>query len=239
MTLKTIAQRLFSHLSRWLVRGIFLLVCQTKIVYFGKLPSGTGYILASNHISHFDPPFLGSRFRRYVDWMAMEELFHNRAGAILMEALCAFKVRRDGHDRSGIRTAAKRLEQGRVVGVFPEGGIRAGTGSVLEGAPMWPGASALAVLSGKPIVPAVIIGTDRLYNKKMWLPFRRVPVWIGFGETILPQGDLPKQEARALVQMALSDGFISLKERLVRQFELAEADLPTTPQARKREDYLP
>jgi 1-acyl-sn-glycerol-3-phosphate acyltransferase len=239
MTLKNLAQRLFSHLSRWLVRGIFLLVCRTKIVYFGKPPSGTGYILASNHISHFDPPFLGSRFRRYVDWMAMEELFHHRAGAILMEALCAFKVRRDGNDRTGIRTAAKRLEQGRVVGVFPEGGIRAGSGSVLEGAPMWPGASALAVLSGKPIVPGVIIGTDRLYNKKKWLPFRRVPVWIGFGETILPRGDLPKHEARVLIQKTLSEEFISLKERMVRKFDLAETDLPTTPQARKREDYLP
>src|SRR5206468_11681657 len=110
-------------------------------------------ILASNHISHFDPPFLGSRFCRYVDWMAMEELFRNRASAVLMKWLCAFSVRRDGTDRTGIRTAVKRLKEGRVVGVFAEGGIRAGKESVLEGARMWPGVSALCVLSGKPIVP--------------------------------------------------------------------------------------
>ena len=239
MPVKRIAQRLFSHLSRWLVRGIFFLVCRTKIVYFGSLPTGTGYILASNHISHFDPPFLGSRFRRYVDWMAMEELFHNRASAVLMGSLCAFKVRRDGNDRIGIRTAVKRLELGRVVGVFPEGGIRAGKGSVLEGAPMWPGASALAVLSGKPIVPGVILGTDRLYNKRNWFPFRRVAVWIGIGEKICPRTDLPKRDARDLVQDSLSQAFVSLKKRLVVEFRLTEADLPTTPQARKREDYLP
>src|SRR3984957_6826007 len=170
------AQRLFSQLCRWLVRGGFFLVCRTKIVYFGHLPTGTGYILASNHISHFDPPLLGSRFRRYVDWMAMEELFRDRVSALLMESLLAFKVRRDGTDRTGIRTAVKRLEEGRVVGVFPEGGIRAGKGSVLQGAPMWPGASALAVLSGKPIVPAVILGSDRLYDKRSWFRFRSVPV---------------------------------------------------------------
>jgi 1-acyl-sn-glycerol-3-phosphate acyltransferase len=235
----TSLHRLFSHLCRWLVRGIFSLVCRTKIVYFGKLPTGTGYILASNHISHFDPPFLGSRFRRYVDWMAMEELFRNRASAALMTWLCAFKVHRDGTDRTGIRTAVKRLQEGRVVGVFPEGGIRAGKGSVLEGAPMWPGASALAVLSGKPIVPSVIIGTDRLYTKTNWFRFRRVAVWIGFGEAIVPRGDLPKKDARELVQDSLSQAFVSLKERLVLKFQLAETDLPTTPQARKREDYLP
>jgi 1-acyl-sn-glycerol-3-phosphate acyltransferase len=216
-----------------------LLVCRTKIVYFGKLPSEPGFILASNHISHFDPPFLGSRFRRYVDWMAMEELFHHRAGAVLMESLCAFRVRRDGRDRTGIRIAVKRLEEGRVVGVFPEGGIRAGKGSVLEGAPMWPGVSALAVLSGKPIVPSVIIGTDRLYNKINWFRFRKVAVWVGFGEPILPQCDLPKREAREVVQKSLSEAFILLKQRLVLEFRLTATDLPTTPQARKRETYLP
>ena len=233
------AQRPFSHLCRWLVRGGFFLVCRTKIVYFGKLPTGTGYILASNHISHFDPPFLGSRFRRYVDWMAMEELFRNRASAVLMESLCAFKVRRDGTDRTGIRTAVKRLAEGRVVGVFPEGGIRAGKGSVLEGAPMWPGVSALSVLSGKPIVPGVILGSDRLYDRRNWFRFRRVPVWIGIGEKISPRTDLPKRDARDLIQKSLSEAFVSLKERLVLEFGLAATDLPTSPQARKREDYLP
>ena len=214
-------------------------MCRTKIVYFGKLPTGTGYILASNHISHFDPPFLGSRFRRYVDWMAMEELFRNRASAVLMESLCAFKVRRDGTDRTGIRTAVKRLAEGRVVGVFPEGGIRAGKGSVLEGAPMWPGVSALSVLSGKPIVPGVILGSDRLYDRRNWFRFRRVPVWIGIGEKISPRTDLPKRDARDLIQKSLSEAFVSLKDRLVLEFGLAQTDLPTSPQARKREDYLP
>jgi len=233
------ARRLFPHLCRWLVRGVFFLVCRTKVVYFGNLPTGTGYILASNHISHFDPPFLGSRFKRYVDWMAMEELFRNRVSAVLMESLCAFRVRRDGTDRTGIRTAVKRLEEGRVVGVFPEGGIRAGKGSVLEGAPMWPGVSALSVLSGKPIVPGVILGSDRLYDRRNWFLFRRVPVWIGFGEKISPRSDLPKRDARELIQKSLSEAFVSLKERLVFEFKLAETDLPTTPQARKREDYLP
>jgi hypothetical protein len=42
-----------------------------------------------------------------------------------------------------------------------------------------------------------------------------------------------------LAQKSLSEAFVSLKERLVVEFGLTEKDLPTTPQARKREDYLP
>ena len=171
--------------------------------------------------------------------MAMEELFLDRWSAALMDWLCAFKVRRDGTDRTGIRTALRRLEEGRVVGVFPEGGIRAGKGSVLEGAPMWPGVSALCVLSGKPIIPSVILGTDRLYHKSNWLGFRRIPVWIGFGEAIFPLADVPRRSARELVQDSLARAFICLQEKLILEFGLAESDLPTTPQARKQENYLP
>ena len=104
---------------------------------------------------------------------------------------------------------------------------------------MWPGVSALCVLSGKPIVPSVILGTDRLYRKANWLPFRRVPVWIGFGEAIFPCADVPRGRARELVQESLAGAFISLKEKMIVEFRLVETDLPTTPQARKREDYLP
>jgi 1-acyl-sn-glycerol-3-phosphate acyltransferase len=171
--------------------------------------------------------------------MTMEELFRNRLSAIAFESLRAFKVRRDGNDRTGLRTALKRLQEGRVVGVFPEGGIRAGSGSILERAPMWPGTSALAVLACRPIVPVVILGSDRLYNKATWTRFHTVTIWVGFGDQIVPRSDLTKHDARHLVQRSLTEAFVQVKERLVREFNLAEADLPTTPQARKREDYRP
>jgi 1-acyl-sn-glycerol-3-phosphate acyltransferase len=232
-------ETLFLELCKFIVRAVLFPVCRIRIAYFASLPTEPGYIVACNHISHFDPPILGAWFRGYVDWMAMEELYRNPASALLMRLLRAFKVRRDGSDRIGIRTALNRLIDGRVVGVFPEGGIRAGTVSVLEGAPMWPGASRLSVLSGKPIVPAVILGTDRLYNRRNWFPFRRVSVWIGFGEPIVPRRDLAKKEARELIQDSLSKAFVSLKNRMVGKFDLASTDLPVTPQARKRENYLP
>jgi 1-acyl-sn-glycerol-3-phosphate acyltransferase len=234
-----IPQRIYLWLCRRLVRLLFLFVCRTKVVYCARLPVVGGYILASNHISHFDPPILSSHFHRYIDWMTMEELFRNRLSALVMGSLRAFKVRRDGNDRTALRTALKRLKEGRVVGVFPEGGIRAGSGSILEGAAMWPGASALSVLACRPIVPVVILGSDRLYNKATWTRFRSVRIWIGFGNQILPRSDLAKRDARELVQRSLAEAFIEVKERLIREFDLADGDLPMTPQARKREDCLP
>jgi 1-acyl-sn-glycerol-3-phosphate acyltransferase len=236
---RDIPKRLFSHICRLLVRILFFPCCRVYLARFGSWRPRGGFILASNHISHFDPPILGAWFSRYVDWMAMEELFRSKLSAALMHGLCAFPVRRDGTDRRAIREALARLEIGRTVGLFPEGGIRAGKQSILEGAPMWPGTCALSVHSGKPIVPCVILGTDRLYHPGNWLPYRRVSIWIGVGEPLFPDKTRSPADAREALQEQLSRTFIDLKNRLQRHFGLTPRDLPVTPQARKREDYLP
>lgn len=104
---------------------------------------------------------------------------------------------------------------------------------------MWPGVCALSILSGRPIVPCVILGTDRLYHPGNWLPFRRVRVWIGIGEPLFPEKILPREHARETLQEQLSQAFLKLKDQLQKHYHLLPTDLPATPQARKREDYLP
>ena len=230
--------RPFSLFSRCVVRAVFFLSCR---VYrsWAVPPSQGGYILVANHISHFDPPMIGCWFLRYVDWMAMEELYQASWSAWLMNALSAFPVKRNSKDAGPMRTALQRLKFGRVVGIFPEGGIRAGATSVLEGAAMWPGFIAVSLLSGKPVVPCVILGTDRLYQARNWWPFRRVPVWMISGEPIWPRTNLPREQARETLTREVAAAFLRLKHQAIAQFRIEKADLPATPQHRKREDYLP
>jgi 1-acyl-sn-glycerol-3-phosphate acyltransferase len=230
--------RLFSYVSRYLVRIIFFYSCRVSRSW-APSPGADAYILVANHISHFDPPMIGSWFPRYVDWMAMEELYQTGWSAWLMNALSAFPVKRSNNDAAAMRTALQRLKLGRIVGIFPEGGIRAGEGSVLEGAPMWPGFAALSLLSGKPIVPCVVLGTDRLYRQRNWLAFRRVPVWLISGPPIWPATDLPRGQAREVLSAQVSSAFLQLRRQAIEQFQLRAEDLPKTPQARKREDHFP
>ena len=236
---KDLARRMFSHGFRCLGRVYFFVFCRVQIIYVAGLPQERAMILASNHISHFDPLLLGTFFVRYVDWMAMEELFIHPLAASILNWLCAFPVTRNGRDRRAMRIALRRLQSRRTVGMFPEGGIRAGSSSVLEGAPMWPGAAALSVLSEKPIVPCVIFGSDRLYRWQNWLSLRRIPIWIAFGEPIHPTSQGSKDLARKAVGESLAQAFLNLKEVVCRCFHLSPSDLPSSPQARKREDYLP
>src|SRR2546430_955636 len=104
--------------------------------------------------------------------MSMAEFFRFPLLGFLLRAVDAFAADRDRADRKTIRTAMERLKEGRVVGLFPEGGIRDGVRSLLEGAPLRPGATTLAHIARVPILPCVILGSDRLYSIKQWLPLR-------------------------------------------------------------------
>src|SRR5437762_8251032 len=115
----------------------------------------------------------------------MSDFFRAPSFRFLLRSIYAFPDQRHHTDLKTIRSTIERLKHGRVVGIFPEGGIRDGARSLLEGAPLRPGAATLAQIAGVPIVPCVILGSDRFYSKKRWLPFqRRVPVWIAFGKPI-------------------------------------------------------
>src|SRR5438874_9018167 len=213
---------LFGYSSR-----IYVVDCQ-------HINRAGGFLLASNHISHFDPPIISSVVRRKIDWMAMAEFFPVPGLGHFLRAVDAFPAARDRADRKTIRSAIERLKDGRIVGVFPEGGIRDGARSLLGGAPLRPGASTLAHMAGVPIVPCVILGSDRLYAKRNWLPLRRTPVWIAFGQAISHFPELEKSVARARIEQELTDAFQRLYADLRRKFQLTRDDLPHPPRERMR-----
>jgi len=163
----------------------------------------------------------------------MVELFEKPIVAAWLRAIDTFPTDRARVDRAAVRTALARLSRRHVVGIFPEGGIRDGDRSVLAGAPPKPGTATIAQLANAPLVPCAIIGTDRLYDLKMWLPLRRVRVWIAFGEPIFAPDEMSKPDARAFLERALSEAFQALFAELREHFALSAGDLPQPPARRK------
>lgn len=206
-----------------------------RVLFDEPPPKDRGFIFASNHVSHFDPPLLTISFPRKIDWIAVVELFHGRVLKALFTHLNVIPVDRSGADRNALRTATKRLQEGRVVGIFPEGGIRDGKASIVNGAAMKPGFALLSVLANAPILPCVILGSERLYNGKNWLPWRAARVWIAWGRLIEPPTDLAGEEKRQYLQKEFLSEITRLKEKLVTRFQLTEADLPHSPQERMAE----
>jgi len=228
------------HSSANRVAALFmkLLFCYSSRIHVigaAHLNRAGGFLLAANHISHFDPFIISSVVRRKIDWMAMAEFFPYPALGFFLRAVDAFPADRNRADRKTIRSAIQRLKSGRIVGLFPEGGIRDGARSVLDGAPLRAGASTLAHIAGVPILPCVIVGSDRLYSKKRWLPIRRTPVWIAFGNPIQHFPDLEKSAARACIERELAAAFKCLYTELHERFSLTPDDLPHPPRERMSE----
>lgn len=213
----------------------FVLGCVARIQILGPENANRAgaFLLAPNHISHFDPFFIGLMVRRKIDWMTMAEFFRPPAVGFLLRSIDAFPAERDRADLKTIRTAIDRLKSEGIVGLFPEGGIRDGARSLLEGAPLRGGVAALAQIANVPVVPCVILGTDRLYSRKQWLPFRRTKVWIAFGEPISSFPELQKAQARERIESNLAAAFKNLYAELRETFRLTTEDLPHSPQERR------
>ena len=222
----------FYRAGKLLVKLLFACVARTRVLGRENANRGGGFLVAANHISHFDPFLISLAVRRKIDWMTMAEFFRARVLGFLLRAIDAFSAERDRADLKTIRTAIERLKSGRVVGLFPEGGIRDGTRSLLEGAPLRPGASTLAQIAGVPVLPCVILGSDRLYSKRQWLPFRRTPIWIAFGHPISHFPELQKTHARERIESELAAAFKNLYAELREKFRLTTDDLPHPPQKR-------
>jgi len=189
------------------------------------------WILAANHISHFDPPLLSIAARGKIDWMGMVELFHLPLLGAWLRGIDSFPVDRFHLDRHAVRIALTRLRAGHAVGIFPEGGIRDGARSILEGAPQRPGVAGLSQMTGAPIIPCAIMGSDRCYIIPRLWP-RRIPVWIAFGQPLFPTPGFDHAAIRAALESCLSDAFRRLAQEMRQHFQLTEDDLPQSPKAR-------
>ena len=128
-----------------------------------NLPMEGGVIVAANHMSNWDPPFLASFLQRPVSYMAKQELFEIPIFGTVIRWLFAFPVRRGAADRSAVKAAVKELRAGRCVGIFPEG-TRSKDGEVHH---FGAGVALLASMSGAPVVPAAIVGTDKMRNLRV------------------------------------------------------------------------
>ncbi len=169
-----------------------------------------GCLLAANHTSAFDVPLLIVATPRPIHWLSIVELFRKPWWRWFLNAYGALPLDRSKPDAATTRRVVRLLKGGRMVGLFPEGRFRRGADSVLRGGEFDAGVCGLAQLAGVPILPCVVLGSEQFERWTSWLPLRGTKFAIAYGEPIFPRQDLPKPEARALMQRELRAAFLAL-----------------------------
>ena len=164
------------------------------------LPVEGPAIVASNHVGYLDFCFvmLGPpRPRREVAFLAKAELFERRIVGTALHALGQIPVDVHGDPTTAMRAAVERLEAGGIVGLHPEGTINPAF-LPMRGRS---GAVRLARMTGAPIVPTAVWGSQRLLTK--WRPAARpergIPVRVRYGPPYLPTEGTPSEATRELM----------------------------------------
>ncbi len=160
-----------------LLRSLFGL----RVIGVERLPVSGPFILAANHHNYLDGVVLGAAVPRPVAFLVMPRVynasplhppFHRRVGSI--------PVNLERPDPGAIKRALRVLEEGRIVGIFPEGPFSQ-EGRLVPGQP---GVAMIALRSGVPVVPAAIEGTfEALVGRRFYVPRKRL-LSVRFGEPL-------------------------------------------------------
>jgi len=146
-----------------------------------RLPAEGPFILAANHHNYLDAVVLGVAVPRPIHFLVMPRVFHasplhppfhRRVGSI--------PVNLERPDPGAIKRTLRVLEDGGVVGIFPEGPFSR-EGRLVSGQP---GVAMIALRSGVPVVPAAISGTyEALAGRRFYIP-RSYPLAVRFGQPL-------------------------------------------------------
>jgi 1-acyl-sn-glycerol-3-phosphate acyltransferase len=166
MTPYRVVRRLFGPA----IRGIWRL----EVVGAENVPAGPAVVVA-NHDSLSDPFFLGAALERPLRFLAKRELWRSRLVGRVLDGLGGIPVERRRGDLGAVAAAARALDEGSAVAIFPQGTVLGPADRAWQR-----GAARLALTTGAPIVPVAIVGAADVLRPGSRIPHvARVRIVIG------------------------------------------------------------
>ncbi|MFF3909000.1 lysophospholipid acyltransferase family protein [Streptomyces sp. NPDC001848] len=176
-----------------------------------KVPASGPVILAVNHSHNIDGPMVMGVAPRPTHFLIKKEAFVGPLGPFL-SGIGQLKVDRTATDRTAITRALGVLENGGVLGIFPEGTRGEGDFASLRA-----GLAYFAVRSGAPIVPVAVLGSsERSSRLTQGLPPLRSRIDVVFGEPF-EAGDGSGRRTRK----ALDEATVRIRKQLTEHLENA------------------
>ncbi|MGZ6346254.1 MAG: lysophospholipid acyltransferase family protein [Anaerolineales bacterium] len=168
---------------RFFVRLIFGFIARVEVAGLENLPSG-GFVIAANHIGRLDAALAYYILDRSDIIMVVAEKYKRYAiFRYLVKLTNGMFVDRYNSDIHAIRETLRRLQQGQVFTITPEG-TRSKSGNLIIAKP---GGTYLAWKAGVPVVPVAVTGTEDAVVVDQLKHFKRLKVKIVAGQPfILP-----------------------------------------------------
>jgi 1-acyl-sn-glycerol-3-phosphate acyltransferase len=198
---RSVALGVWYRFIRYLLATLAAVTLRWRATGRCHVPGSGGVLLVSNHLSYLDVFFLGIPLRRPLNYVARSTLFVPVL-AQLMRSVGGFPIDREGIGVSGLKETLRRLRDGGIVTLFPEG-TRSRDGQL---GPLKPGIAVLVARARVPVVPAGLAGSFEVWPRSRAVPVLH-PIRIHYGRPIWPEdlAGLPTDAVTDLIQRRLQE----------------------------------
>jgi 1-acyl-sn-glycerol-3-phosphate acyltransferase len=173
-----------------MLQFFFQLLCTfwLRLRVYGRehLEGVDGALLLINHQSYLDPMIVGVGLKRPVSFLARDSLYKVPLIGWVLNHTYVLPINRDAANTASIRACIKRLEEGYLVGLFPEG-TRSSDGQLGE---IKPGFVAIIRRAKVPVIPVAVEGCYEAFPKGAWF-IRPHKIRVVFGKPI-PAADIER-----------------------------------------------
>jgi len=209
---------------KWVLRIIAGTYLRMRRRGASRMPQGAVILAPAGHRSNLDTPLIGAITPGRLNYLAKSSLFKSPFWTRFLTLVGGFPTERDRVDRRALRCAREVLRRGEALVVFPEGERKSGprVHPLFDG-PVW-----LSIMTGAPIVPVGIGGSERAMPRGALVPrFRKVRFI--FGEPIPPPA--PVDGRRTVTSAQRAEASAELRETLQQLFDEAQvwAGSPNPP----------
>jgi 1-acyl-sn-glycerol-3-phosphate acyltransferase len=182
-TWPSLRERLFYPVLQRTAGAAILKLCRTTREGTGRVPPSGGIIVAFNHPSFLDVPLLVSALPRPLYFIGKREVM---GPSWIVRITGQIPLDKAGGSESALTASIGVLEEGRALGIAPEG-TRTHDGKLRRG---MTGIATIAFTAGAPIVPVALEGTYEAWPRSKTLPRPFVRTRVLVGEPIEVERDL-------------------------------------------------
>lgn len=144
-----------------IARAIIYPLFRIKVHGKENIPDDRDFIICGNHWSNWDPVFLAGALDRPIYFMAKKELFSFKPLGKFLTVVHAFPVDRENMDLKSLRHAVGLIDEGKILGIFPEG-KRVYS---MDRSNMKEGVAYVALKSKVDVLPVEIISQYKVFRK--------------------------------------------------------------------------
>jgi 1-acyl-sn-glycerol-3-phosphate acyltransferase len=172
------AEVIMVKLVRFIVSSLLRIVARIELLGMDKMPKEGGIVIAANHIGRLDVAMVYHVLDRDDIIIMVAEKYEKYAFTRWLTRLVnGIFVDRYNADFGAVRKTLRRLQQGGVLAVTPEG-TRSRSGNLLPGKP---GGIYMAIKAGVPILPVAVTGTEDYEVKARWKRLKRLDIKVVVG----------------------------------------------------------